>query len=247
MMVAADATLASPMAAGGVPLVISWFDTARPMGPALGDEERTTWCDFASVFEWRREGEKDGCNFVPARFKLEEDGRHVRRLKANVLARTAIALDIEKNKKTGQVPPILDDVIRPRRRPGIGVPWLHLTHSPWRRYSIPPGYAAVGGDRTRTACSGRAWPNNPALIGVLDHSKIGPASLFYLPSCPYDALGHHQTTVIPGAPIDAAWVTEMAGALLAARQAEARSHRGRSTGAGCCSQRGEAGRGLRPE
>ena len=59
------------------------------------------------------------------------------------------------------------------------------------------------------------------LLGVLDRSKIGAASLFYLPSCPYDALDQHQTMVNPGGPIDAAWMTEAAGALMAARQAEA--------------------------
>jgi hypothetical protein len=60
------------------------------------------------------------------------------------------------------------------------------------------------------------------LAGVLDLSKIGAASLFYLPSCPYGGdPEHHQTLVVQGAPIDAGWMTERAGTLLAARQAEA--------------------------
>ena len=85
-----------------LPLTVCWFETAMPTGEmALGDPEVTTWLDFTSVFGWRREGVKDGCNFVPARFKLEPNGRQVRRLKANVLSRTAVALDIETNKKTG--------------------------------------------------------------------------------------------------------------------------------------------------
>lgn len=63
------------MSADTLPLVVSWFETAAPTGPALGDPERTTWGEFASIFEWRREGEKDGPNVVPARFTLEPDGR----------------------------------------------------------------------------------------------------------------------------------------------------------------------------
>jgi hypothetical protein len=52
-------------------------------------------------------------------------------------------------------------------------------------------------------------------------SKVHAASLFYLPSSPYDRLDQHQTVTVPGALIDAAWMTERAGALLAARQGEA--------------------------
>src|SRR4051812_37748156 len=93
-----------------IPLMVSWFPTAMPTGPAIGDPELTTWGAFCGAFWWRREGEKDGPNFVPARFKLEADSRHVRRLKANLLTRTAIALDIEANKETGERPPSCDDV-----------------------------------------------------------------------------------------------------------------------------------------
>ena len=66
------------------------------------------WVEFVSIFEHHRDWiEKEGPCFAPARFKLETDGRHVRRLGANVIARTAIFLDIEANKKTGEVPPSL--------------------------------------------------------------------------------------------------------------------------------------------
>src|SRR4051812_38913081 len=90
---------------------VSWFDTAFPDGPAYGDPERLSWSDLTSVFLSRREGEKDGPNFVPARFQLEPDGRHIRRLKANLVARTAVALDIETSKKTGEVPPPLREIV----------------------------------------------------------------------------------------------------------------------------------------
>ena len=58
------------------------------------------------------------------------------------------------------------------------------------------------------------------LLGVLDTSKIGASSLFYLPSAAPGAVEHHETVVVDGAPIDAAWMRESAGALLAVREAE---------------------------
>jgi hypothetical protein len=208
------------MNADDLPLVISWFENAGEKGsPAYGDPERTNWRPFASVFEWRREGEKDGPNFVPSRFKLEPDGRHVRRLKANVVARTAVALDIEGDKKTGEVPPRLPMAMDRAKAQGFAC----LGYS---SHSHRPGV-----DRYRLVfpLSAEIAPELPApeimaealgLLGVLDRSKIGASSLFYLPSCPYGALDLHQTIVIPGAPIDAAWIARHGGALLALRQAE---------------------------
>ena len=58
------------------------------------------------------------------------------------------------------------------------------------------------------------------LAGVLDTSKFGAASLFYLPSGEVDQLDQHHTEIIAGNAIDAAWMREQAGALLAERQAE---------------------------
>ena len=52
--------------ADDLPLVISWFPTAKPDGPAIGDPEHMTWGAFTGVFWFRREGAKDGPNFVPA-------------------------------------------------------------------------------------------------------------------------------------------------------------------------------------
>lgn len=57
------------------------------------------------------------------------------------------------------------------------------------------------------------------LLGVLDRSKFGASSLFYLPS------GRHEAAVIEGAPSDAAWMTVRAGAILAAREAEQQRQR----------------------
>lgn len=202
-----------------LPMTVAWFETAKPGGPAIGDPERTTWGNFASVFWWRREGPKDGPNFVPSRFKLERDGRHVRRKLYNVVARTAVALDCETNKETGEIPPDFADAAARIRAEGLAAV-IYTSHS---HQPQAPRYRIV------CPLSEEIAPELPApevlaerlgLAGVLDRSKINASSLFYLPSAELDQLDHHDMQVIDGAPIDAAWMRQEAGAILAERQAE---------------------------
>ena len=207
--------------ANDLPLVVSWFPTAMPDGRrAIGDPERTTWRAFADVFWWRREGVKDGPNFVLAKFALERDGRHVRRLKENLLARTAIALDCETNKKTGEVPPNLNEVVaRVKARHWAAVVYTSHSHT-----AAAPRYRIVLplSEEIATALPApEVVADQLELLGVLDLSKIGASSLFYLPSCAPDHLDHHETLAIDGNPIDAAWMQECGGNLLAQRHAEA--------------------------
>ena len=208
------------MSADNLPLVISWFPTVRPDGPAIGDPEHTTWPAFLEVFWWRREGEKDGPCFVPAAFKLEPDGRHVRRKKENLLARTAIALDIEANKKTDEAAPSLRDVVA--RIEGQG--WAAVVYTSHNHTPAAPRYRIV------LPLSEEIATDLPAvevvaeqlqLLGVLDRSKLVASSPFYLPSANPGELDHHETLTISDAPIDATWMRETAGAILAERQAEA--------------------------
>ena len=201
-------------------LAICWFETAEPKGPAFGDPENTTWGAFTDVFSWRREGEKDGPNFIPSRFRLEADGRQVRRLKRNLLARTAIALDIETTGTTGEVPPTLGEAMA--RAHALGFAALGYTSHNHRLENIR--YRLVFPMSAEIALEIPApeiIAQRLGLRGALDESKIGAASLFYLPSCPYGALDLHQTIVIHGEPIDAASITEAGRVILAARQAEA--------------------------
>jgi hypothetical protein len=207
-------------AADDVRLVVAWFENQGVEGePARGDPETMSWGHFTSIFAWRREGDKDGCCVIPARFTLESDGRQVRRLGKNVLTRTAIALDVETNKKTGEVPPTLDTAMRHITALGLaGLGYHSHSHRP-------------DADRYRLMLplDREVAPDLPAveiiaerlgLMGVIDMSKRNPASLFYLPSRPYDA-DCHETIIFPGAPVEAAWLETAGGAILAARQAEA--------------------------
>jgi hypothetical protein len=179
------------------------------------------WDQFTQVFKHRREGVKDGPCFATARFKLEADNRHVRRLKGNVIARTAVALDIEPNKAMGEIPPTPEAALE--RVQALG--WsclLYTSHS--RR---------PGADRYRMVfpLSSEIPPEILApdivaetlrLNGVLDRSKRGASSLFYLPSSDADE-DWHQCHVIDGSPLDAKTITQAGQAILDAEAAKAQA------------------------
>lgn len=208
------------MSADDVPMMIAWFDRAiLENRPAIGDPECTTWGNFAGVFWWRREGEKDGPNFVPARFKLEPDGRHVRRLKRNLLARTAVALDCEVNKQTGELPPAINDSVARIR----GAGWAGVLYTSHNHSHDAPRYRIVlplSEEIAHELPAPEVVAERLGLRGVLDESKLVASSLFYLPSANYEDLDHHHTEVIAGSAIEAAWMRNAAGTILAAREAE---------------------------
>lgn len=208
------------MSARDLRLTISWFPTAFSEGPAIGDPERTTWGNFSEVFWWRREGEKDGPCFVPARFLPEQDSRQVRRLKRNLVARTAIALDCETNKETGELPPgFTETVERVRNRAWAAVVYTshnHRAEMPRYRVVLP-----LSEEIDHTLPAVEIVADRLGVAAVLDRSKLVASSLFYLPSAEPDQLDHHDTVVVDGGAIDAAWLREAAGSLLAGRQAEA--------------------------
>ena len=184
---------------------VSWFTCGRPTGPAYGDSETITWDRFAAALESRRVGEKDGPAFVPSRFHPEPDGR-VRRLKERVAARTVIALDIEANKKTSEVPPFLEAALE--RVKALG--WACIGYT---SHSAGPDnlrYRLIL-PLEREASSEVPAPLFVAEIlglgAVLDTSKVGGGALFYMPSSPTpEALAWHKTIITPGHPIQAAWL-----------------------------------------
>jgi hypothetical protein len=207
------------MSALNVPLTISLFSTAFPTGPAYGDSERTTWGAFADVFWWRREGGKDGPNFVPARFTPEPDGRHVRRLGVNLVARTAVALDCETHKITGEIPPAPADVAERIRNRG----WAAAVYTSHSHRPAAPRYRVLlplSEEIDHELPAPEVIATTLGVDRVTDTSKYTAASLFYLPSTESAELDHHETITTDGAAIDAAWMREAACSILAERQAE---------------------------
>jgi hypothetical protein len=197
------------MSADSLLLTVAWFPWGEPPGeqkgkPALGEPETMTWANFAGVFWHRREGEKNGINVVPARFNPWQDGKMVRRIKADVIARTAIAIDIEG--KNGIVPPEPAAVVKRLAALNLAaVVYTSHNHDPVSniRYRvIVPMEQEVAPDLPAPLFLAELLD----LADVLDQSKIGAASLFYLPSCPPDAADLHQCHVVRGGPVGAAWV-----------------------------------------
>ena len=169
------------MNAHDLPLVVSWFPTAMPDGPAIGDPENTTWSAFADVFWWRREGVKDGPNFVLATFALERDGRHVRRLKENLLARTAIALDCETNKKTGEVPPSFSEVVARIKAHHWGAV-VYTSHS---HAAVAPRYRIVlplSEEIATDLPAPELVADQLELLGVLDQARSAHRACFTFPA-----------------------------------------------------------------
>ena len=74
------------------------------------------------------------------------------RLKGNLISRTAVALDVETNKKTGEIPPALTEAIDPRSCLRLDVPRLHLAQPPTQLgYPLSPGDPAIRANRSRPA------------------------------------------------------------------------------------------------
>ena len=201
-------------------LTVSLFELGIPKesGPAYGMMKEMTWAAFTRLFQPRRDGAKDGPNFIPATFRREPDGR-VRRISANLMARTALALDIESNKGTGEIPPPFEEAVERTKAMG----WAAIVYTSHSHTAALPRFRIVLPLSTEIDFklpAVKVIANHLDLSGVLDTGKLGAASLFYFPSAESGQLAHHQTEVIHGAPIDTAWITERAGAILAAREAE---------------------------
>jgi hypothetical protein len=204
--------------ANDLPLSVAWFPKATASGPAYGFQRHTVWERFSKALLRRREGEKDGPCFIPARFKLEPDGKHIRRLGTNLIARTAIVLDCETS-KAGEVPPSPDAAAGRVRNAGLaGVVYTTHNHTPAEpRLRI---VLALAGEIEHELPAVEVVADKLGLAQVIDRSKAGANGLFYLPSANPGELDRHQTVVIDGAPIDTAWIIEAARQQLLEHQVE---------------------------
>jgi hypothetical protein len=197
---------------------ISVFDTCIPTkaGPALGTMHYLRWSKFAARLQQRRVGVKDGVAFCPASFRANPDGS-VRRIDENLTFRSMIVLDVETDKRTGEVPPSPSDAAERCRAGG----WAAIVYTSHRhKAEADPRYRIVC-PLTETIDPRLDAPEVVArrldLLGVCDRSRFTPAACFYLPSSSPGALDVHETIAVQGAPIDAAWLTEAADEIQAER------------------------------
>jgi hypothetical protein len=209
------------MSTNNLPLTVSWFDAAMPgASEAIGVLTRATWGEFVEKLSHRREGEKDGPCFAPATFETKPDGVSVGRKKHDALSRTAICLDIETSKKTGEIPPPPSEALHRAARFGLAaVVYTSHNHTDEKQSR----YRVVIPLSDEISCEIPAPEIMAAefgLSGVLDKSKIGPAAVYYAPSCPIGTQALHFFEAVDGQPVDADIITETGIGILRARKME---------------------------
>lgn len=166
----------------------------------VGRAVTTTWGKLAARLTRHDEGNKDGPALACATF-------NGRRGNAALVARSLIALDIEANKITGEVPPAPQDMagILAGKRLACAV-WTTHSHTaaePRWRAVFPLSKPIPLPDDDARATDMFLSPTTAAqlgLAGVADRSKFGASSLMFLPRHPSG--GEWYAKVFEGDPID---------------------------------------------
>jgi hypothetical protein len=130
-------------------------------------------------------------------------------------------MDIEPNKATGEIPPDVDEIASCiTARSWAAALWTSHNHNPpnIRCRVVLPLSQEIACDLPAV----EIIADDLGLASVLDRSKLGASSLFFLPSCSGDDTADlHWEVIIPGAAVDATRLVERARALQDAREAEA--------------------------
>ena len=175
-------------------------------GPAIGVEKTQTWQSFSdSVSSHVVRENKDGPAFSFASFE------GARRKGSALKMRSAIALDVEENKKTGEIPASPVEAGELIKSAGFNA----LIYTSFNHTSDKPRYRIVLQLDKPIKFSNYASEAKridkliPAMLaeklglqGVVDSSKFGADSAFYAPSHPLGAEGHTIIN-IDGIPLDA--------------------------------------------
>lgn len=161
-----------------------------------GEELDLPWGRIAQRLALHTVGTKDGSAISVGLFAGT-------RSTENLVARTAIALDVETSKTTGEVPPdpqAVGERLRGRRL--AGVIWTTFSHTPDEpryRVVVPLSQPVLLDevnfliDNWFSPALGRAL----GIEGVCDRTKFGAASLFYLPRVPNDSVAR-SSIIVPG-------------------------------------------------
>lgn len=168
-------------------------------------ENRMPWDEFAAVLADHKVGAKEGTCFSCGTFNGLRSGD-------NLATRALVALDIEAHRKTGEVPPAPNEVAYRLKEHGLAAV-IYTTHSHRdadARYRIvlpmeaefrfPADRAGHGKARHLDRRTVEAFALSLGLVGVLDTSKSGVESLFFLPR--HEEGAPHYTQIIQGYPLD---------------------------------------------
>jgi len=136
------------------------------------------------------------------------------------VSRSLIALDIETNPRTGEVPiapHACADILRMRRAAAvIYSTHSHTSESPRYRIIMPLS-EPVAYDRETDVHIPAVAANQLGMQAVVDSSKYRAPSIFFLPRCA--ELGEEYSVIIPGDPVDSGCVRTVA--LVVAQRCEA--------------------------
>lgn len=180
------------------------FTIWRDQEDRWGRRYTMPWHRFARRLLEHQVGSKDGTAFSCATFDGARGNDHL-------VDRTMIALDIESNKDTGEVPPDPRDVVEILKARMMASA-VYTSHSHTRRL---PRYRIVAPLDTPIALQSlergvdRLLSGNFAmsimrdLASVVDKSKWGSASIFYLPRHP-DGSDDFYVAMVEGEPLPAA-------------------------------------------
>ena len=167
----------------------------------VGRRFTATWNKLAERLSRHDEGAKDGPALTVATF-------NGLRGNATLVSRSLIALDVERNKITGECPPDprdIESILRTKRLAAT----IYTTHSNTpddTRYRVffPLSQAIPLPDADAVAADMFAVPTVSAqigLAGVVDKSKFGASSLMFLPRHPRGSTAHYSA-VLSGDPIN---------------------------------------------
>ena len=170
-----------------------------------GIRAEPTWRALVARCSDHREGDKDGPALACATFTGTRGN-------ANLESRSMVALDVEANPRTGEVPVSFSDCVDTLSAKRIrAVCWTTHSHTPDApRYRIvmplsdPIAYQADIDPYIAGSCAAQL-----GIHGVCDPSKFGAASLFYLPRHKPDSVDH-ASAAIEGDALDVGMLVTMA-------------------------------------
>jgi hypothetical protein len=143
--------------------------------------------------------------------------------------RTAIALDIETSRTTGEVPPSVETAFRRLQALGhaglVATTWSHREDAPRYRIVVPVPEIDLGDD---TMALIDPWlpialARRLGLEGVIDASKLGADSYFFLPRHPAGRANQRFAAVAEGPVIDLMGLCQDAIALQVTEEREQRA------------------------
>jgi hypothetical protein len=195
-----------------------------------GEQRHFTHAEFAESL-MPRLGEKDGPGFSPATFKNNHRGRD------NLISIGMIVLDVEENKKTGEIPTDPQEITKRVNSRGLtGFIYTTYNHTPENpRYRVAlllshsilfsddPRLRSFEHEVFREVCLHVA--DDLGLSGVIDTSKLGGESLFFFPRYPASGKNHAKLFLNSGGFLEADDLWRACQQKVAARQNRAASRK----------------------